>query len=177
MIRNEVIDSILNRRSIREFTDELVKREELETIVEAGKYAASGGGRQPGLMVVTQNPELISKLEKLNAKYTKNPKGRPFYGANTLIMVFADSNSSTWMQDGSLVLGNLMEAAHAIGVGSCWINRCFEMFEDEEGIELKKQWGIGESFKGVGNCILGYIAGDYPVPKARKDDFVIYLDD
>ena len=176
MIRNETIDNLLTRRSIRKYKDECIKPEELETILEVGKYAASGGGRQPGLMVVVQDPELVAKLEKLNAKYTGNPDGHPFYGAKTVICVLANTASMTWVEDGSLMIGNLMEAAHAIGVDSCWIHRCREMFDDEEGRELLRKLGVGDEFRGVGNCILGYRDCEYPDPKPRKDQFVVYAE-
>lgn len=99
--------------------------------------------------------------------------GIPFYGAPTVIVVFADRNRNTYIEDGSLVLGNLMNAAHAVGVDSCWIHRAREVFESEQGKALKRQWGIGDDYVGIGNCILGYGAGDYPQAKPRKEDQIV----
>ena len=97
----------------------------------------------------------------------------PFYGAPTVILVFSDSKMGTCVENGSLVMGNLMNAAHALGVDSCWIHRAKEVFDSEEGKELKKQWGVPEEYIGVGHCVLGYRDCEYPTAKPRKDGFVI----
>lgn len=97
----------------------------------------------------------------------------PFYGAPTVVAVFADSRRETCVEDGSLVMGNLMNAAFSLGVDSCWIHRAREVFQTKEGKALMKKWGLGEEYIGIGNCILGY--GDKPLPQAkpRKEGFVI----
>ena len=99
----------------------------------------------------------------------------PFYGAPTLIIVFADKTINTYIEDGSLVMGNLMNAAHSLGIGSCWIHRAKETFETDEGKELLKKWNISENYVGIGNCILGYLDGEYPTAKPRKQDYIRYV--
>ena len=99
----------------------------------------------------------------------------PFYGAPTVRVVFADKTKMTYIEDGSLVLGNLMNAAHSLGIGSCWIHRAKEEFETEEGKELLKEWNIPDNYVGIGHCILGYIDGDLPEPKHRKEDYVTII--
>ena len=169
---NETMKNLLERRSVRGYKKDLVPTEVLDEILEAGKYAPSGMGQQKTLMVVTQNPELVAKLSKMNAD-VMGTKNDPFYGAPTVVIVFADSEQGTCVENGSLVMGNLMNAAHAVGVDSCWIHRAKEVFASEEGIALKAEWGVPESYIGIGHCVLGYRSGDYPEAKARKDGFVI----
>ena len=125
---NETLKVLKERRSIRKYKAEQIKDEELDAILEAGTWAASGKGLQSAVMVVVQDPESISVLSKANAEIWGKADADPFYGAPTAVVVLADSESSNWLQDGSLVMGNLMTAAAAIGVGSCWINRCKEYF-------------------------------------------------
>lgn len=169
---NEAMKNLLERRSVRGYKKDLVQAEVLDEILEAGKYAPSGMGQQKTLMVVTQKPELIAKLSKMNAD-VMGAKSDPFYGAPTVVIVFADSEQGTCVENGSLVMGNLMNAAHAVGVDSCWIHRAREVFDSEEGKALKAEWGVPESYIGIGHCVLGYRSGEYPEAKARKDSFVI----
>ena len=169
---NAVIKNLIERRSVRGYTKELVPEKVLEEILEAGKYAPSGMGCQGTMMAVTQNPELVSKLSMMNAAVMVVDSD-PFYGAPTVIVVFSDSTKPTCVENGSLVMGNLMNAAHALGVDSCWIHRAREVFESEEGCKMKKEWGIPDSYVGIGHCILGYAAGEYPKAKPRKEDFTV----
>ena len=171
---NESIKNMLERRSIRAYKKDLVPQETLDMILEAGEYSPSGMGQQSTLMVVTQNPELVAKLSKMNAD-VMGSKADPFYGAPTVIIVFSDSKMGTCVENGSLVMGNLMNAAHALGVDSCWIHRARETFDSEAGKALLKQWGIPETYRGVGFCILGYAAGELPQPKPRKDDQIFWI--
>ena len=128
---NETIKNLLERRSVRGYKEDLVPEEVLNEILEAGEYAPSGMGQQGTLMVVTQNPELVAKLSKMNAD-VMGTESDPFYGAPTVVVVFADSNMPTCVENGSLVMGNLMNAAHALGVDSCWIHRAREVFASED---------------------------------------------
>lgn len=169
---NEAMKNLLERRSVRGYKKDLVPAEVLDEILEAGKYAPSGMGQQKTLMVITQKPELVAKLSKMNAD-VMGAKSDPFYGVPTVVIVFADSEQGTCVENGSLVMGNLMNAAHAVGVDSCWIHRAREVFDSEEGKALKAEWGVPESYIGIGHCVLGYRSGEYPEAKARKDGFVI----
>ena len=175
---NETIKNLLERRSVRGYKEDLVPEEVLNEILEAGEYAPSGMGQQGTLMVVTQNPELVAKLSKMNADVMGTESDPfynmdPFYGAPVVLIVLADKSRPTCVYDGSLVMGNLMNAAHALGVDSCWIHRAREVFASEEGKALKAEWGVPESYVGIGHCVLGYRSGEYPKAKARKDGFVI----
>lgn len=170
---NEVLKLLKQRRSIRRYKAEQIKDAELDAILEAGTYAPSGMGKQSAVMVVLQDRETIAALSKINAEIQGNPGTDPFYGAPTVVAVLADSTSYNWLKDGSLVMGNLMNAAASLGVGSCWINRCGETFDRPEGRAYLEKWGLGESFKGVGYCILGYAEGEVPAPKPRKENYII----
>ena len=120
-----------------------------------------------------QDPETISYMSALNAEIQGKPGTDPFYGAPTVVVVLGDGEKANWLQDGSLVMGNLMNAAAALGLGSCWINRARELFDRPEGRELLKKWGLPETYRGVGNCILGYVDGELPAPKPRKEGWII----
>ena len=171
-MNNEVLNAIKTRRSIRKYKAEQITDEQLDAILEAGTYAATGMGKQSPVIVVVQKPELIAKLSKMNAA-VMGTTSDPFYGAPTVLIVLADPERGTYVEDGSLVMGNLMLAAHAVGVDSCWIHRAREVFASEEGKALKAEWGVPESYIGIGHCVLGYRSGEYPEAKARKDGFVI----
>lgn len=171
---NQTIKDLEERRSIRKYKREQIKDEELKQILEAGKYAPSGMGKQSAIMVVIQNKEIINKISKINAKIMGIATD-PFYGAPTLVIVFADKNVRTYIEDGSLVMGNLLNAAHSLNIGACWIHRAKETFETEEGKELLKEWNIDDKYVGIGNCILGYVEGDYPEAKERKTDYIKFI--
>lgn len=168
---NETINNLITRRSVRSFKNEQIKDEELNEILTAGIYAPSGMGRQSAIMVVLQDPKIIKKVSKLNAA-VMNSDDDPFYGAPTVIVVLGDSSVTTYLEDGSLVMGNLLNAANAVGVDSCWIHRAKEVFASVEGKALLKQWGIDEKYVGIGNCILGYGDDLKPDAKPRKNNYI-----
>ena len=172
IIMNETLNVLKERRSIRKYKAEQITDAELDAILEAGTWAASGKGLQPAVMVVVQDQETISYMSRLNAEIQGKPGTDPFYGAPTVVVVLADGENPNWFADGSLVMGNLMNAAQSIDVGSCWINRAKELFDMPEGKELLKKWGLEEKYRGVGNCILGYADGHAPAPKPRKAGYI-----
>ena len=173
IIMNETLNVLKERRSIRKYKAEQITDAELDAILEAGTWAASGKGLQPAVMVVVQDQETISYMSRLNAEIQGKPGTDPFYGAPTVGVVLADGENPNWVADGSLVLGNLMTAAWSLGVGSCWINRARELFDMPEGKALLEKWGLPETLRGVGNCILGYAEGPVPAPKPRKDGYIV----
>ena len=170
---NEALEAIYQRRSIRKYKSQQISKEELEAVIKAGVCAPTGMNRQSPIIVVVQDKEDVAYLSKLNAQ-VRNSTADPFYGAPTVLVVLAEADSSFAVQDGSLVMGNLMNAASAIGLGSCWINRAKEVFEGEEGKALLKKWGIEGEYVGIGNCILGY-ADESPEMKPRKENYVYYV--
>jgi nitroreductase len=170
---NEVIQNMINRRSIRKYQDKQIKDEELELILKAGMYAPTGMGKQSPIMIVVQDKETIQQLSKLNASVMGKDID-PFYGAPTVIIVLADSTRPTWKEDGSLVMGNLMNAASSLNIGSCWIHRAYEVFNSEEGKQLLKKWGVEGDYNGVGHCILGYKDNE-PTAIERKENYIYYV--
>ena len=168
---NETLKNLRERRSIRRYKKEQITEEQLNAILEAGTYAPTGMGAQSPLILVIQDAAVIAKLSGLNAT-VMGTDSDPFYGAPTLLVVLANRERSTCVEDGSLVMGNLMNAAHAVGVDSCWIHRARETFASEEGKALLKEWGLSENYIGIGNCILGYRDCDYPEAKPRKADYI-----
>jgi len=172
---NETMKTLLNRRSIRKYKSEQIKDEELNAVLEAGKYAPSGANQQSALFIVVQNKNVIEKLSKMNAAVMGKENIDPYYGAPTIILVLADESKATPIEDASLALGNMYSAAYSLGIGSCWIHRTKEMFESEEGKALLKEWGIEGDYIGVGSCILGYPDCDHPKAAPRKDNFVVMV--
>lgn len=164
---NEVIEALEQRRSCRKFSDKLVEDEKVKQIVEAGLYAASGNGRQATHLVVVTNPDDVAQLSRMNAAIM-GAEGDPFYGAATVIVVLTDPAVPTCVEDGALVMGNLMNAAHALGVGSCWIHRAHEEFDSDEGKALLAKWGVKGEWRGVGHCILGYADEGGEKPAAER---------
>ena len=170
---NEVLKCIETRRSVRRYRPEQIKDDELEAILRAGTYAASGMGRQSVKLIVLQKPEDVAELEAMNAAVLGTPGAKPFYGAPTVVVVLVDANVPTAVEDGSLALGNLMLAAHSVGVGSCWIHRAREEFASEQGKALLKKWGVTGDWLGVGHCILGYADGAEGKAAPRKDGNIV----
>lgn len=164
---NEVIEALEQRRSCRKFSDKPVEDEKVKLIVEAGLYAASGMGRQATHLVVVTNPDDVAQLSRMNATIM-GAEGDPFYGAATVIVVLTDPAIPTCVEDGALVMGNLMNAAHALGVGSCWIHRAHEEFDSDEGKALLAKWGVKGEWRGVGHCILGYADEGGEKPAAER---------
>lgn len=151
---NETIKTLASRASCRSYRPEPLSREQLEDILTAGLKAPSGMNRQTQRFVVVQDPETISELSRMNAAVMgKNID--PFYGAPDVIVVLV-KKEGTYLYDGSLAMGNLLNAAYSMGLGCCWVHRCKEIFESEEGKALLARWGIEEEVEGIGFCILGY---------------------
>ena len=172
---NEILKAIKERRSIRKFKADMPKKEDLQQIVEAGLYAASGMGKQPVITLVITNKELRDKLAKVNAKIGTWPENfDPFYGAPAVLVVLANKECFTYLYDGSLVMGNMMLAAHALGLGSIWIHRAKEEFETAEWKKLLADLGIKGEWEGIGHCAVGYIDGDVPKAAKRKDGRVFW---
>lgn len=171
---NNTINDIMTRRSIRKYKPEQISREELDTVLQAGICAPTGMNRQSPLVIAVQNKAVRDQLSRMNAA-VMDTDSDPFYGAPTVVVVLADANSPHAVQDGSLVMGNMMNAAKAIGLGSCWVNRAREVFDSVEGKALLAQLGVEGDVIGVGNCILGYPDED-PAMKPRKADYIRYID-
>ena len=172
---NEVLKNIITRRSIKQYKNEQIKDEELNTVLEAGLYAPSGRGLQSPVMVVVQDRDTMDKIVKMNAE-VMNASSNPYYVAPTVILVFAPTDRNTYIEDASCVLDTMMLAAHSIGLASRWIHREREMFETEEGKALMKKWGVDDNFAGVGALSLGYADCELPEPKERREGRIIYAD-
>lgn len=174
---NETIQNMLTRRSIRCFKADAVPQDILERILQAGTYAASGRGLQAPIILAVTNKDMRDRLSEMNARIMGKGKDfDPFYGAPVVLVVLADKSVPTYLYDGSLVMGNLMLAAHAEGLGSCWIHRAKEEFESSEGKAILQSLGITGDYEGIGHCVLGYADGDAPTAAPRKEDYVFHLD-
>lgn len=171
---NEVLQCLRNRRSTKSYTAQQVSDQALDKILEAGLYAPTGRNNQNVICVAVRDQKLRDQLSRMNAEIM-GVDSDPFYGAPCVIVVFADCEGTTWVEDGSLVLGNMLNAAQALGLGACWVHRARQMFESEEGKALLKKWGLPETMKGIGNCILGYPA-QTPAEKPRKEGRIIKID-
>ena len=173
---NSILDTIKTRRSIRKFKPDMLEQDKIDQIVEAGLYAASGMGKQATKIIIIKNKAFRDKLSAINGKIMGQPEGAdPFYGAPVVLIVLADKDWFTGIYDGSLVMGNMMLAAHALGIGSCWIHRAKEEFEMPEYKELLKSLGIEGNWEGIGHCAIGYIDGNIPKPAPRKENRVYFI--
>lgn len=168
---NQTLQTLKTRRSVRKYLPKQVEEEALQAILEAGTYAATGMNRQSPIIICVQDPAIRETLRRLNAAVMGND-GDPFYGAPTVVCVLADRSVMTHVEDASLVIGNMMNAAFSVGVDSCWIHRAKQVFDTDEGKALLKQWGIERDYVGVGNLILGYRDGDLPVTRPRKENYI-----
>ena len=171
------LEQILHRRSIRRFKAELPTREEIEKITEAGTYAPSGRGLQSGLILAITNKELRDRISAMNNVVWGGEEGfDPFYGAPAILVVLGKKDSAHKVYDGSLIMGNMMLAADALGLGTCWIHRAKEVFETEEGKQILRDLGITEEYEGIGNLALGYPEGKHPEPRPRKENYVYIVE-
>ena len=170
---NEAMNNLLTRRSVRKYSDTRIPDEVLDQILEAGLYAPTGMNRQNVVMVAVQDTQTRDLLSRLNAA-VMGADHDPFYGAPCVIVVLGDPEIYPVVENGSLVLGNLMNAAHAVGLGSCWIHRAKQVFDSDEGKALLEEWGLPQHLTGIGNCILGY-PEEPPEPKPRLDGRIVKI--
>lgn len=174
---NNVFENIFTRRSYRKYKPDAVPRELIEKIVTAGTFAATGMNKQSPIIIAVTNKDVRERLSRLNASIMGRDDGSdPFYGAPVVIIVLAQKSVSTHIYDGSLVLGNMMLAAHECGLGSCWIHRAKEEFELPEGKELLNSLGIKGEYEGIGHLVVGYPDGDIPQLRPRKEDYIYFVE-
>ena len=172
--KNEVLRALCTRRSVRSYdSNHPVEQEKIEAVLKAGQYAPTGMNRMPTKFVVIRNSEMLHRLSKQNAEIMGKADIDPFYGAPVVLIVLADRTKPTYIYDGSLVMGNLLNAAHAVGLGSCWIHRAKEEFDSAEGKDLLKKWGVEGDYEGIGHCVLGYaLPGCTAECRPRKETYV-----
>lgn len=172
---NQTIHDLMTRRSVRAYTAQMPSREDIETICNAGLYAATGMGTQSPIILAVTDKALRDRLSRLNAE-VMGVDSDPFYGAPVVLVVLVDTDVAlTPVEDGSLMMGNLLNAAHALGLASCWINRAREVFAGEEGKAILKELGLEGNYLGIGNCVVGYAATSEPQPKPRKENRIHWI--
>jgi nitroreductase len=168
---NETLKTLIERRSCRSYKSDPIPTEVLDQILEAGSYAATGMGKQSPIMIVVTDKKTRDQLSKMNAA-VMGASNDPFYGAPVVIVVLANRAVPTYLHDGSLVMGNLMNAAHSLGIASCWIHRAKEEFDSAEGKAILKDLGIEGDYEGIGHCILGYAAQENKTAAPRKENYI-----
>ena len=167
---NETISSMVSRRSCRKFSDQMPSSADIDAVVEAGLYAASGMGRQSTIILKVMNKELRDRISRMNAAIMgKGDDFDPFYGAPAMLVVLANREVPTHVYDGALTMGNLMVAAESLGLASIWIHRAKEEFDSEEGKAILAELGVEGDYEGIGHCALGYWGADKPAAPARND--------
>lgn len=173
---NDVIKALVTRRSCRKFKSDMIKDEELQQVIEAGTYAPSGKNLQSAIIIAVTNKELREKLRAENARIHGGPDHDPFYGAPVILIVLADKSAPNHVYDGTLVLGNILNAASGLGLGSIWINRAKEEFEEDFGKQILKDLGIKGDYEGIGHAAIGYKAeGGEGKAAPRKSNYVYYV--
>ena len=173
---NDIIKNMVERRSVREYKQEMPAKELIDEVMLAGTYAATGSGKQSPIIIAVTNKEVRDELSRMNAEIMGKPGTDPFYGAPVVLIVLADKERSTRVCDGSLVMGNMMLAAHSLGLASCWIHRANEEFETPYGKELLAKLGVEGEYEGIGHCILGYPAKELSAPAPRKENYIYRID-
>ena len=174
---NEVLKAIKERRSIRKFKPEMPPKAEIESVIEAGLYAASARGRQSPVIIAVTNRQLRDRIADDNRAIGGWPAGfDPFYGAPVILIVLAPAEWPNRVYDGSLVIGNLMLAAHSLGLGSIWIHRAKEEFSTPEYRKLFAEYGLTGEWEGIGHCALGYMEGELPLPPERRAGRVLWVE-
>lgn len=164
-----VLNAIKSRRSIRKFKKDEIPQTIIDQVVEAGTYAASGKSEQPWLVIELTNKEIMDRIRRDNAIIMgKDESADPFYGAPVYLIVLSKRNNPNHVYDGTLMMGNMMLAAHALGLGTCWINRAREEFEKPEWKEWLKSLGVDEDYEGIGHLAIGYPDGEARPAKERK---------
>ena len=173
---NETLKVLETRRSCRNFKPDMISEEDLKAIIRAGTYAATGMGKQSPIIIAVTDKVLRDEISEANRKIGGWDEGfDPFYGAPVILIVLAKKDVWTHVYDGSLVMGNLMNAAASLGVASIWIHRAKEEFESEIGKEILAKLGITDEYEGIGHCALGYAAAPLGDPAPRKDNYVYYI--
>ncbi len=173
---NETLKALIERRSCKKYLSKPVEQTLIDEVIKAGTYAPTGRNRQPVKIIAITDTHVRDELRKMNAQIMGVDENfDPFYGAPVVLLVVADSTVSTYLYDGSLVMGNLMLAAHSLGLGSCWIHRAKEEMQTEYGKKLLKSLGIEGEWEGIGHCVLGYADGELPAAKPRKEGWVHYV--
>lgn len=172
---SEALEVMRQRRSVRSYKADPIPRELLEKVLEAGTYAPTGMGRQSPIILAVTDKALRDRIAKLNAAVMGRDND-PFYGAPAVLVVLADKSVPTYLYDGSLVMGNLLNAAHDVGLGACWIHRAREVFASEEGKAILRELGVEGDYEGIGNCIIGYAAAPLPEAKPRKEGYVVWAE-
>lgn len=169
-MNTDFIDIIKTRRSCRRYKPDQIDDRALQAVLEAGTYAPTSKGQQSPFIVAVQEPALLKRLARMNATVMGSDTN-PYYDAPTYIFVFAPADGRNPIQDGSCVMQNMMLAAHALGLATCWINREREMFATDEGQALMRQWGLPDGLMGIAALAIGYADGAPDAPKPRKDGY------
>lgn len=173
---NETLKVLETRRSCRKFKPDMIPEETLKAIIKAGTYSATGMGKQSPIIIAVTDKKLRDELSDVNRQIGGWPEGfDPFYGAPVILIVLAKKDVATHVYDGSLVMGNLMNAAHSLGIANIWIHRAKEEFESEFGKKILDKLGITDEYEGIGHCALGYADGPVNDAAPRKDNYVYYL--
>ena len=173
---NDTINCLLTRRSIRKYKNDMPSKDDIDLIVKSGLYAASGMNRQSVIILAVTDRALRNKIAESNRKIMGASEGTdPFYGAPIVLVVLANKDIPTHIYDGSLAIGNMMNAAHSLGLGSCWIHRAKEEFEQPYYKKLLSDHGISGNYEGIGHCILGYADCELPEPQERDPGRVIRI--
>ena len=171
---NGTLKILEERRNCRNFKPDMITKEELNAVIKAGTYAPTGMGKQSPIIIAVTDKSMRDKISAENAKIMGGDKD-PFYGAPVILIVLANRDVRTYMYDGSLVMGNLLNAAESLGLGSIWIHRAKEEFDSEFGRQILKDLGIEGNFEGIGHCALGYKAEKSKPAAPRKYDYVYYI--
>ena len=178
MIENETLKVLKSRRRCRAFKKQEVSQEILKAVLEAGTYAPNGWDKQSASIVAIRDEATRKVLKELSYQLAleAGEEGEDqFYGAPVLVLILADKASDTALEDGSLVAGNIMNAAESLGLGTCWVHTARKIMEMPEGKAMLQKWGVEGEVLGVTFLALGWPAEKPQPPRARKENYIRYI--
>lgn len=184
---NETLNSIRERRSTRVYKQEQIKDEELQLIIEAGRYAPSAANQQPWHFTVIQNKEALQKInqgakayfQKSNnphfQRFASSEKFHVFHNAPTAIIISGDQSAMLPQVDCAAATENMLIAAQSLGIGACWTQNVIHLFEGEQATPIKEELGIPDKYRPLYAISLGYKAQDNQQAPPRKENNVNYI--
>ena len=172
----DALECILSRRSVRNYLDKEVSDKDIETILEAAKFAPSAMNNQGWHYSLVTNKDWLAKMSKIIGETFSNPNYNVTYHAPLLIIVSHKDGNLIYDHDGSCALENIFLSARALGLGSCWINQLGEpiLYKNPKFMELLKEAGVPEGYRVIGSAAIGY-TNEFPLAKERKEHTVSYL--
>lgn len=172
---NETLQTLKNRRSCRAFKPEAIPEDVLNAVLDAGTWAPNAWDKQSASIIAIRDEAsraVLTHLSQELAAEAGEDTPDPLYGAPVVVLITAEKDSESGLEDGSLVAGNIMNAAQSVGLGSCWVNTARKILEMPIGKAMLMKWGVTEPVTGVAFVVLGWPTEKPEEPRARKENYI-----